>query len=110
MRRSLLLPVLLIFLAALFSIGCSSNDPPVQPQTIPQLDQARKEGVILSLKTDGELAGERITVTAVGDTVTLDGTVQNADEKERAEKLAKSVKGVNIVKNNLTVLSSSPAP
>lgn len=91
---------------ALISIGCANTDTPVEPRTIPQIDTAHVQAVTAALKTDGELAGEQIRVSAKGDIVVLEGTVQTADEKERADKLAHGIKGINKVENNITVLPS----
>ena len=65
-------------------------------------------GVQVALKQDGELAGEAIRVSVQGATVVLEGTVQTPDEKQRAEKIAAGVRGVEKVENRLTVRSSSP--
>lgn len=71
--------------------------------TIVEIDRGRNVAVQEALKGDPELAGEMIKVTAIGTTVKLDGTVQTADEKERAEKLARGIRGVQKVENNLEV-------
>jgi hyperosmotically inducible periplasmic protein len=47
-----------------------------------------------------------INVDSEGSTVTLKGTVDNADTKSRAEQVAKKVEGVKSVKNELKVKGS----
>lgn len=73
------------------------------PTTIAPIDSAHVTAIEVRLKGDVELATESVKVTAKGDTVVLEGTVQNADEKARAEQLARSVKGVEKVDNKLEV-------
>ena len=61
-----------------------------------------------------KLAGERLgTLTQVGvetvkNTVYLTGVVPTADDKRRAEDLAKQVNGVSKVVNNLQVRGANP--
>jgi osmotically-inducible protein OsmY len=101
--RSILVGLCLL-VGALFTFGCASGgDAAPTPMTIPQLDQATMTAIQARIKGDGELAGEIVKVSAKGDTVVLEGSVQTADEKERAEKLARSVKGVNKVDNKLEI-------
>ena len=47
-----------------------------------------------------------INVDSEGSTVTLKGTVDNADTKSRAEQVAKKVEGVKAVKNELRIKGS----
>lgn len=84
--------------------GCASSEPPPPPTTIAPIDTAHVTAVEVRLKGDTELATETIKVTAKGDTVVLEGSVQKPDEKTRAEQLARSVKGVEKVDNKLEVV------
>ena len=56
-----------------------------------------------------DLRDSTINVDVSNDVVTLSGTVASADQKTRAEQVAKSVDGVKSVKNNLTVKPSGNA-
>ena len=56
-----------------------------------------------------DLRDSTINVDVSNDVVTLSGTVASADQKTRAEQVAKSVEGVKSVKNNLTVKPSGNA-
>lgn len=66
---------------------------------------------VISTNVEGQLAEDRlgglsgIIVTTEGGTVTLIGTVQKAERKARAAELARQVKGVKRVKNDLEILA-----
>lgn len=105
LNRLLLVGVLL---AGMMSWGCTSNEAPPPPMTIHEIDVAHVQAVQASLHSDPELAGEGIHVSAKGDTVVLDGTVQTDAEKERANKIAQGVRGVEKVQNNITVEPRTP--
>ncbi len=45
----------------------------------------------------------RVSVDTVGGVVTLTGTVESADQKKHAEEVARGVKGVSKVVNNLQI-------
>lgn len=98
-----------LLVASLLATGCAASPPPpspspsVAPVTIPQIDAAHVTSVQVRLKGDLELASEQIAVTAQGDTVVLSGTVGTADERQRAESLARSVKGVEKIDNRIEV-------
>jgi hyperosmotically inducible protein len=65
---------------------------------------------VISTNVEAQLAEDRlgdlsgINVTTEGGTVTLTGTVQKAERKARAAELARQVKGVKRVKNDLEIL------
>ena len=69
-------------------------------------DAALAQEVTAKLKADAMLAPRAITVTAVGHDVTLSGSVNSEAEKSAAEQIAKGVKGVKTVVNNLAVKSA----
>jgi len=59
-----------------------------------------------ALATDVGLKTLKIDVDSKGNTVTLKGAVDSADTKRRAEEVARKVKGVEAVKNELKVRGS----
>lgn len=62
------------------------------------IDQVR-----LKLAGDRDVGGEKIDVKSNGGTVELAGTVRKEKNRQRAERLAKKVKGVKAVVNHLQV-------
>lgn len=61
--------------------------------------------VMLRIAGDQLVGGPgRIEVSAAGGVVTLKGSVENDKQKSRAERLAKRVKGVKSVDNQLKVV------
>lgn len=99
MRRLHPLPCLLLALCC--SAGCFL---PAQSQ----LPDTPRDSVI-SANVEAQLAEERfgglsnILVATEGGTVTLTGTVERAERKARAAELARQVKGVKRVKNDLEI-------
>ena len=66
-------------------------------------DASTTAAVKAKLVTDTELSALQINVDTKDGAVTLTGPAPNAAAKSRAETIAKSVKGVNAVHNNLAV-------
>jgi hypothetical protein len=56
-----------------------------------------------ALMTTDDLRESTISVDVENDVVTLNGTVANAEQKTKAETVAKGIEGVKSVKNNLKV-------
>jgi hyperosmotically inducible protein len=56
-----------------------------------------------SLAAEDDLRDSTINVDVDNDVVTLSGTVANATQKAKAEKIASSIEGVKSVKNQLTI-------
>jgi osmotically-inducible protein OsmY len=56
-----------------------------------------------ALAADVGLSTLKIDVDSAGSTVTLKGTVDSADKKQRAEEVARKVDGVATVRNQLQV-------
>jgi len=69
----------------------------------PVTDDIIVDQVKVKLADDSELGGQPIQVDAHGGTVLLTGKVTNDKLKEKAEKVAKKVKGVVGVDNKLIV-------
>lgn len=105
MRTMRRLPLLSIALLAMLALGaCTSTTNKTAGETI---DDA---SITTQVKT--KLAAEKIgTLTKVDvdtnlGTVYLNGTVSSIEMRQRAESIARGVKGVNAVVNNLTVRTS----
>lgn len=74
-----------------------------QKDKAPISDDIIVDQVKVKLADDSELGGQPIQVDAHGGTVLLTGKVTNDKLKEKAEKVAKKVKGVVGVDNKLMV-------
>jgi osmotically-inducible protein OsmY len=70
-------------------------------------DSALTAKVKSALAADVGLSTLKIDVDSAGNTVTLKGTVDSADKKQRAEEVARKVDGVATVRNQLAVKSGS---
>ena len=92
---SLLLPLLL---AAVFVAGAAEK------ATIS--DDEIYDKVRLKLVSDAEVKGAHIDVKVTQGVVELTGTVRHEKSKSKAEKLARKVKGVRSVVNQLKVTTS----
>ncbi|MFI4923984.1 MAG: BON domain-containing protein [Vicinamibacteria bacterium] len=66
-------------------------------------DAAITGSVKTALIAEPNLSALKIDVDTVNGVVTLNGTVDNADQKSRAMSIAQSVSGVVTVKDNLTM-------
>jgi osmotically-inducible protein OsmY len=60
-----------------------------------------------ALQQDPKLASDNITAKVNGNKLELEGTVQSADEKKQAEKIAKDKAGSLKVKNHIKVASNN---
>jgi len=87
--------VLLVALV-LQSVYLAKDPPPVTDDTI--TDQVR-----IKLASDPVVKGGALTVDVKQGVVTLSGAVEQDKQKDKAEKLAKKVKGVKQVVNNLDI-------
>ena len=88
-----LLAVLVLIL--LFSVISMAADP--------LTDEALYDQVRIKIARDREVGGGKIEVKVTNGVVELTGTVKQDRLKERAEKLARKVKGVKNVENKLRV-------
>lgn len=73
-------------------------------QAVPLTDSAVTRAVERELLSDPGVAAHRIDVSTTDQVVTLSGTVDNLLSKERAARVAGTVKGVSRVLNSITVL------
>ncbi len=71
---------------------------------VPLSDSAVTRAVERELLSDPGVAAHRIDVSTTDQVVTLSGTVDNLLSKERAARVAGTVKGVSRVLNSITVL------
>jgi osmotically-inducible protein OsmY len=74
-----------------------------QKDKTPVTDDIIVDQVKVRLADDSEVGGQPIQVDAHGGTVVLTGKVTNDKLREKAEKIAKKVKGVIGVDNKLAV-------
>lgn len=85
-------------LAILFLIAsvCLAADKPISDDLI--VDQVR-----IRLSADAEVKGGALVVDCKQGVVTLSGTVETSRQKDKAAKLAKKIKGVKQVINNIEI-------
>ncbi len=92
MMHRLVCAVAALFLAISF---CLAADQPS--------DNLINDQVRIRLAADADVKGGALEVNVAQGVVTMTGTVENQHAKDKATKLAKKVKGVKQVVNNLTV-------
>src|SRR5438105_9099655 len=88
-----------LMVAACLALGsvCLAKDPP------PVTDDTITDQVRIKLASDPVVKGGALTVDVKQGVVTLSGAVEQDKQKDKAEKLAKKVKGVKRVVNNLDI-------
>ena len=98
MKHSAILSILLlfVFLGAAFAAK--------QPLT----DDAITNNVMIKLANDPVVKGGAFKVDVKDGVVTLRGNVETDRQKEKASKVAKKVKGVKQVNNELTIVTRAP--
>jgi hyperosmotically inducible protein len=95
-----------IVLAALLVIsGCTSMTGQTAGQHVD--DSTITASVKAKLVGDKAANLTRIEVDTTNQVVTLNGVVESADQKAKAEQLARQVGGVKSVKNNLQIQKKS---
>src|SRR5499426_215540 len=95
-----------VVLAALLAIsGCTSMTGQTAGQYVD--DTTITSSVKANLIGDKTANLTRIEVDTTNQMVTLNGIVESADQKAKAEQLARQVGGVKSVKNNLQVQKQS---
>ena len=79
--------------------------PPVfaEKDKAPITDDRLHDQIIMKLAGDQDVRGGAIDVEVHNGVVTLRGKVDTEKRKERAEKLAKKVKGVSSVENQIVI-------
>ena len=88
--------IMLLACLAWQSVCLAKDPPPVNDDTI--TDQ-----VMIKLASDPVVKGGALKVDVKDGVVTLTGAVEQDKQKEKAEKIAKKVKGVKQVVNNLEI-------
>jgi hyperosmotically inducible periplasmic protein len=95
-----------ILLAALLVVsGCTSMTGQTAGQYVD--DTTITTSVKAKLTADKAANFTRIDVDTTNQVVTLNGIVESADQKAKAEQLARQVGGVKSVKNNLQIQKQS---
>jgi osmotically-inducible protein OsmY len=94
-------PVIATFAAILFVVTAPTSVSAAP--TLAMTDSSIGETVEDQLFIDQAVPAQRIEVVAEDGIVTLTGTVSNILAKERAAKIAETVRGVRAVVNNITV-------
>jgi len=92
----------------LHAAGYLSHGHGGKPGGVAAINLAHVSAVEVALRQDPDLATDEIKVRAEGTRVILEGTVQSAAEKQRAEKLAREVRGVVRVDNRLRLAGANP--
>ena len=88
--------MLLLACLLLQAVGPAKDPPPVNDDTI--TDQVR-----IKLADDPVVKGGALNVEVKQGVVTLSGAVELDKQKEKAEKVARKVKGVKQVVNNIEI-------
>lgn len=93
----------LLIALILFQVVCLAAKPPaVTDDTI--TDQVR-----LKLTSDPDVKGGALQVDVKQGVVTLSGAVEQQKQRDKAEKLARKIKGVKSVVNNIEVKARVPS-
>lgn len=94
------------FLLMIFTMAAVAQAKGKDPIT----DDMIYDNVRIKLASDAVVKGGGMTVDVKAGVVTLSGSVEQSKQKDRATKLAKSVKGVKQVVNNLTIRPTGIQP
>jgi hyperosmotically inducible protein len=95
----------IVLAALLVASGCTSMTGQTAGQYVD--DSTITASVKAKLGADKAATLTRVDVDTTNQIVTLNGIVESADQKARAEQLARQVGGVKGVKNNLQVQKKS---
>jgi hyperosmotically inducible protein len=94
MIRKVLAPVLALLLAA--AVALAAGDKVLS-------DDAINDQVRIKLATDVDVKGGALGVDVKNGVVTLTGKVEQEKQRTKAARIAKKVKGVKEVVNNITI-------
>jgi len=95
-----------IGLALLGAVGCQSTTGKTATQTMS--DTSITASVQAKLTSDKVSNFSRIDVDTERGIVSLNGVVETAQQRERAERLTREVEGVKGLNNNLQIQAQSP--
>jgi hyperosmotically inducible periplasmic protein len=113
-KKGVFLSVCLGLASASYAAGEEAGAPAVGKQGAPMgsaADQVLAAKVEAAVRTDPAFEkAPNLTVTASGGTVTLSGSVENADQAKRAVQLAESIEGVKGVEDKLVRESKTDIP
>jgi osmotically-inducible protein OsmY len=100
--------VLSLLIAALLVVPVLMAQPPAPtPAPVKHTEDDRiYDEVRRKLANDVDVKGAGFDVAVKSGVVTLSGKVHTGRGKEKAEKIAKKIKGVTSVQNNLTVMET----
>ncbi len=94
-----ILPLALVFALLLSPLFAQKQKQPMTDDTI-------RDQVMVKLANDADVGGMAIDVDVKQGVVVLKGKVRSDKQKSKAEKLAKKVKGVSSVQNQLVISPS----
>jgi osmotically-inducible protein OsmY len=77
-------------------------------QPVPVTDDTITDQVRLKLTSDPDVKGGALQVDVKGGVVTLSGAVELPKQRDKAEKIARKVKGVKSVVNKIEVKARVP--
>ena len=75
----------------------------------PLSDAAVSDQVLIKLSADREVNGGALKVDVKGGVATITGVLETQHQKDKASKVAKKVKGVKQVVNNITLKEKTSA-
>src|SRR5947199_9822421 len=92
----------LLLALIVFQVVCLAKDPP------PMTDDTITDQVRLKLTSDPDVKGGALEVDVKQGVVTLAGAVELPKQRDKAEKLARKVKGVKSVVNHIEIKARVP--
>ena len=75
----------------------------------PQSDAALSDTVLIRLSADRDINGGALKVDVKEGVATITGVVETQRQKDKVNKVAKKVKGIKQVVNNITLKEHSPS-
>ena len=93
---------LVLIALVVFQLAGTAKDPP------PMTDDTITDQVRLKLTSDPDVKGGALGVDVKQGVVTLSGAVEMQKQRDKAEKIAKKVKGVKSVVNKIEIKARVP--
>ena len=91
-----------VLLLLVLGVACNQNKTKPDAQVTSDIQN--------KFNQDSGLQGKQLNVQSANGVVTLDGTVENAAQRDTAARLAAAEEGVKTVVNNLQIGAQQPAP